>query len=102
MADLQRHHAIVLTVDGAHDLGPALAAEDLEQFVTVPDNAPPHGRNCRGCPLGASPAAARPPRGSDENGGGSQAQLPHTLDQDSLLLAEDQVPGAVVRGPVPD
>ena len=51
VADLQRHHTIVLAVDGAHDLGRALTAEDLEQLVTVPDDPPPHPGKSRGCPF---------------------------------------------------
>src|SRR5207244_9350040 len=42
------------------------------------------------------------PRDSDENRRGGQAELPFALDQDPLLLAELQVPGPVVGGPVPD
>ena len=48
VADLQRHHAVVLAVDGADDLGLAFAAEDLQQRVPVADHLPLHPLQCRG------------------------------------------------------
>jgi len=46
--DLQGHDAVVLTIDGTHDLGRAFAAEDLQQRVPVADHLSLHPLECRG------------------------------------------------------